>query len=164
MLLSLSSLHLSIKQMTLTGFCCRSVFAIPVRCFVYELLLDSVASVFEEWDSLIFLSHVFVVQFYHQGVSWLWEDPRQAGNRRCWAAGPPGAVRCDSDRVLISSLQLWNFVFFLKMIHSLYVFQLCLFCIISNVLLWFCESLLCLLPGPFFVPWWCLFLLSHLSW
>ena len=67
---------------------------------------------FEEWDSLIFLSHVFVVQIYYQGVSWLWEDPRQAGNRRCWGAGPPGAVRCDSGQVLISSLQLWNFVFF----------------------------------------------------
>ena len=164
MLLSLSSLHLSIKQMTLTGFCCRSVFAIPVRCFVYELLLDSVASVFEEWDSLIFLSHVFVVQFYHQGVSWLWEDPRQAGNRRCWAAGPPGAVRCDSDRVLISSLQLWNFVFFpendsfplcFPVMFILHYFQCPL------VILWIsavsaARSFLC--------SWWCLFLLSLLSW
>lgn len=113
-LLDLSPLYLLVKQTAWTHFLlqehfCKSALDALVMNFCWiQLLLF-----FEEWDSLIFLSHVFVVQFYYPGVSRLWENPSKTGNRWYWGAGPPGAVGCcDSSQVLVSSVQLWNFAFF----------------------------------------------------
>ena len=93
-----------------------------VFCWIQVLVL------FEEWDSLIFLSHVFVVQFYYPGVSRLWENPSRTGSRWCWGAGPPGSRSVlwgQSGSSLLSSaleLGIFSWKWFLSFTFSSYVY------------------------------------------
>ena len=125
-----------------------------VRCFGWELLLDSVASIFRGVRFTYFsFSCFWCPVLLSRGLPTMGkpELDREQMVLGCWPPGSCSVLRQQSASSLLSSaleLRIFSREWFISFTFSNYVY----FRIIYSVLSWFCESLLCLLPRPFFAP------------